>query len=137
MFKLSGTRVLLALIMLVALVATGAVNAGADWREKTNSQAAESSKTGGQCVRDTEFMRRNHMELIKHDRDVTVHQGIRTVDGSLSACISCHANKGEDGHYIPVDAEQGIGGEQFCAGFHSYTGVSMDCFQCHATTPGE
>jgi hypothetical protein len=34
-----------------------------------------------------EIMRRDHFEFITHQRDLTVHQGIRTkID-----CFSCHA----------------------------------------------
>ena len=61
---------------------------------------------GEQCVEDTEFMRRNHMELILHQRDETVHAGIRTKQHSLKNCINCHASPetnsvlGEDGFCV-------------------------------------
>lgn len=82
------------------------------------------------CVAPTPFMRRNHFELIKHQRDITVHEGIRKTDNSLAGCVDCHVQHDAHGNAVPVDAEK-----QFCAGCHEYTGVTFDCFTCHATTP--
>ena len=36
-------------------------------------------------------MRRNHMELLKHQRDDTVRSGIRGAKYSLKDCVGCHA----------------------------------------------
>jgi hypothetical protein len=105
----------------------GAASADPNWRQNGTSRAAVE---GGQCVRPTDWMRRNHMDLIKHDRTVTVHQGVRTVDGSLSACVACHANQDPQGGHLPVDAPG-----QFCASCHEFTGTTLDCFSCHATAP--
>lgn len=91
-----------------------------------NSRAAELD----QCVEPTEFMRRNHMELLLHQRDDTVHQGVRTKKHSLVECVACHAEKGSDGTFVSINAEG-----QFCQGCHATAAVSMDCFQCHATKP--
>ena len=82
------------------------------------------------CVAPTPLMRRSHFELIKHQRDITVHEGIRKTDNSLAGCVDCHANKDAHGNFVPVNEEK-----QFCAGCHEYTGVMFDCFSCHATTP--
>ena len=131
--KLKGLS-LLVLVMAVAM--TGIVQAGPMWRDNTNSKAAESAKSGGQCVRETDWMRKNHMDLLTHDRDVTVHQGVRTVDGSLSECVACHVNT-DNGNLVPVNAMEGPDGKQFCAGCHAYTGVKLDCFQCHSPIPAE
>ena len=38
---------------------------------------------GENCVEDTDFMRRNHMSLLKHQRDETMHEGIRSKQHSL------------------------------------------------------
>jgi len=84
------------------------------------------------CVAPTPFMRRNHFELILHQRDITVHQGIRKTDNSLAGCIDCHANKDAHGKFVPVTEEN-----QFCAGCHEYTGVTLDCFSCHSSTPNK
>jgi hypothetical protein len=70
------------------------------------------------------------MALIKHDRDDVVVHGVRTVDGSLAGCVACHANRDPQGGFVPVTAD-----DQFCAGCHEFTGVTLDCFQCHSTVP--
>jgi hypothetical protein len=125
------------LAVLVSLLMISTANAGKNWRAEGNSKASQMAQNQEMCVRDTDFMRRNHMELIQHDRDVTVHQGIRTLDGSLKECVTCHANKHESGEFVPVTAMSGPGGSQFCASCHAYTSVSLDCFQCHSTVPTE
>jgi hypothetical protein len=82
---------------------------------------------GERCVEETAYMRRNHMELLKHQRDLTVHAGIRTTKHSLANCVGCHASK-------KTGRVTGPGG--FCASCHAYAGVTLDCFECHADRPG-
>ena len=113
-------------------LAAGSLQADPNWRQNGTSEAAQLARSGGQCVRPTDEMRRNHMALLKHDRDLTVLQGVRTVDGSLSECVACHANKDDHNAFVAVNVE-----DEFCAGCHEYTGVTLDCFQCHATVPTE
>jgi hypothetical protein len=43
---------------------------------------------GEQCVEPTAEMRRNHMEKILHQRDETMHRGIRTTQHSLKNRIA-------------------------------------------------
>ena len=52
---------------------------------------------GEHCVAATEFMRRNHMSMMKHQRDETVHEGVRGKPFSLAGCVDCHAVKGAEG----------------------------------------
>jgi hypothetical protein len=82
------------------------------------------------CVEPTSFMRRNHMELIKHQRDVTVHQGVRDTRYSLAGCIDCHVQYDIQGKAVPVNAE-----DQFCDRCHDWLAVRPDCFQCHSPVP--
>lgn len=82
---------------------------------------------GGKCVADTDFMRRNHMELLKHQRDDTVRAGDRAGKFSLQACIQCHASVKTNS---VAQAET-----NFCVSCHSYAAVKIDCFECHATKP--
>ena len=82
--------------------------------------------TGERCVEDTAFMRRNHMELLLHQRDRTVRDGIRTKKHSLANCVTCHASR-KTGRVTGTDG--------FCASCHSYAGVALDCFECHADKP--
>jgi hypothetical protein len=85
---------------------------------------------GDACVADTGFMRRYHMTMMKHQRDETVHAGIRGGKFSLKGCIDCHAVKGADG--LPVSYENP---KHFCRSCHDYEAVSIDCFECHASKP--
>jgi predicted CXXCH cytochrome family protein len=85
---------------------------------------------GDSCVADTDFMRRNHMTMLNHQRDDTVHEGVRAKRFSLKKCISCHAVKGPDGVPVTVDDPK-----HFCRSCHDYAAVQIDCFQCHASRP--
>lgn len=99
----------------------------------TEAQAVPGSAKAAkltQCVRPKAFMRRNHMKLIKHQRDITVHEGVRATENSLTACIACHVQYDSNGHAIPVDAEG-----QFCNRCHNWLAVQPDCFGCHSTVP--
>ncbi len=78
----------------------------------------------GKCVEDTQYMLRNHMDLLKHHRDVTVHEGVRTTQHSLAHCVTCHADK-ETGRVTG-------GKEAFCEGCHRYAAIKLDCFECHS-----
>jgi len=82
---------------------------------------------GDKCVEDTQFMRRNHMKLLKHQRDETVHRGIRTAQHSLKGCIDCHASR--------KTGSVAASNENFCQTCHSYAAVTIDCFECHASKP--
>lgn len=90
------------------------------------------SAKGEQCVEPTEVMRRDHMRFLMHQRDDTVHGGIRGAKHSLVGCIECHAQSNAQNAAIPVNDEG-----QFCQSCHSFTGVRMDCFECHAAVPAE
>lgn len=87
----------------------------------------ERATSGMQCVADPVFMRRNHMDLMKHQRDDTVHAGARDGRFSLKQCVACHASR-ETGSVA-------AGPNDFCVSCHSYAAVKIDCFECHASTP--
>ncbi len=84
---------------------------------------------GEQCVEDTDYMRRNHMKVLNHHRDKTVHQGIRTKQHSLKGCIDCHATPNAAGQKTV------LGKDHFCQSCHTYAAVQVDCFQCHSSRP--
>jgi len=85
---------------------------------------------GESCVKETAFMRRNHMDMLKHQRDDTVMRGVRDELYSLKECINCHAVYGPDAIPLSAASEQ-----HFCRSCHDYAAVSIDCFQCHASRP--
>jgi len=77
---------------------------------------------GDQCVRDKDWMRTNHMDLLDQWRDEVVREGERfeTLEGrpiqkSLSrTCMDCHSDKAG-----------------FCDRCHDYMAVSPYCWDCH------
>ena len=83
-----------------------------------------------QCVEPVDTMRRQHMNFIKHQRDDTMHRGIRTTKYSLVACIDCHVTADDQGQVPTAKSDQ-----HFCTSCHKYSAVSIDCFQCHASRP--
>jgi len=96
------------------------------------ANAAESTYTpkldigkGGLCVEEPQWMRKNHMHVLKHQRDETVHEGIRDDKHSLKNCIECHASTKDDSVIGRADS--------FCEGCHRYEAVKIDCFECHSS----
>ena len=79
---------------------------------------------GGQCVEDPQWMRLNHMDVLKHERDEVVHEGIREEKHSLKNCIECHASTKDDSVIAREDS--------FCVSCHRYEAVKIDCFECHS-----
>ncbi len=87
------------------------------------------ARKGERCVEPTDVMRRDHMDMLMHQRDETVHEGIRTRKHSLEECLECH---------VPPKTEKTVridSREHFCNSCHSYAAVEVDCFQCHAEQP--
>ncbi|RMF41463.1 MAG: Hdr-like menaquinol oxidoreductase cytochrome c subunit [Alphaproteobacteria bacterium] len=116
---------LLALIALPVLLAAAA-SAGQDralWPEVPKA-------IGTPHPEGNEYWRRHHPDLLRHDRDLTLRMGDRTVRASLRQCLVCHAVTGPDAR--PVAAGDPGG---FCAVCHEYAAVSIDCFTCHKATP--
>jgi hypothetical protein len=96
----------------------------------TNSRVPQpviEAARGGSCVADPATMRRQHMVMLKHQRDDSLRGGIRTGAYSLKACIACHASQSTNS----VTASS----SNFCQSCHSYAAVHIDCFECHANQP--
>jgi hypothetical protein len=110
-----------------AVLATAPALAGAEVPRPVIPEAE-----GEQCVEPTEVMRKEHFKFIKHQRDETVHEGIRSTEHSLKGCIDCHVQPNAAGEYPRVSSE-----EHFCQTCHAYAAVTIDCFQCHADRPQE
>ena len=80
----------------------------------------------GRCVEDTATMRREHPDMLKHQRDLTMREGIRTRQHSLKECVQCHAS---------TSTGSVLGAKGFCQSCHDYASVRLDCFGCHASKP--
>ena len=113
-------------IVLASLAVVTSLVAANEMRVPTPSIA---KGKGQECVEPTDVMRRNHMNFLLHQRDATVHRGVRTGKYSLTGCIECHAQRDAQGQAMPINAPG-----QFCESCHRYAAVRMDCFECHATT---
>jgi hypothetical protein len=119
-------------VVLLAVAAAGAAIALSARAEGPGDFVLPSSKAAQaeSCVEPTEFMRRNHYEVIRHQRDTTVYGGIRSTKHSLAGCVNCHVGHDEAGQPVDIHAEG-----QFCNKCHEYAAVEMNCFDCHATVP--
>ena len=65
------------------------------------------------CVRDTEYMRFHHWELLREIRENVVRFGKRGEAG-LNKCKECHTSR-----------------VNFCDQCHNAVSMSPDCFGCH------
>ena len=115
---------------IVALLSISAVSVASSESDSSASRVPKPTvviEKGDKCVEDEDFMRRNHMKLLLHQRDETMHKGIRTKKYSLQNCIDCHASK-KNNSVIGSN-------ENFCQSCHSYAAVKIDCFECHSSKP--
>jgi len=89
----------------------------------------EKAKAAKECVRDTAYMKAEHMQLLDVWRDEVVRNGKRDYVNekgkhfsmSLSnTCLDCHSNKAE-----------------FCDRCHNYSSVNPYCWDCHVDNPNE
>ena len=116
---------LASIVCVIAAVAGSA--AWADATRRTPTPAIERAVKGERCVEDTATMRRDHMRMLEHQRDETVHGGIRGARHSLKGCIDCHASA-KTGSVVAAPTD-------FCSSCHLYAAVKIDCFECHASKP--
>ncbi len=95
--------------------------------------------TGDPHPEGNEHWRANHMVMMKHDRDLTMRDGVRDlapedvdIQASLAECFDCHSVKDEAGQDVSYEDER-----HFCRVCHDYTAVTIDCFMCHRSTPAD
>ena len=112
-----SARALCLLALLLPLVAFGAAG--------VPKPVIEIAKPG-KCVEDSATMRREHPDMLRHQRDQTMHEGIRTKKYSLKECVACHAS---------TKTGNVLGEKGFCQSCHDYASVKIDCFRCHAAKP--
>lgn len=103
----------------IVVLPSVAMASGSAASEQTHSSYAggppQLQKAKGEsCIRPTEWMRRNHMDFLKHRRAQTVREGLRIRSESLLKCAECHQSH-----------------EQFCDQCHGYVSAAPDCFECH------
>ena len=109
-------------LLLVSMTVAAADNTGSSVPAPVIAQAR-----ADKCVGNIEYMRRNHMKLLLHERYQEVHYGIRNGSYSLENCVNCHASRQNNSV---------LGSNQnFCQSCHSYAAVKIDCFECHSSKP--
>ena len=118
---------LLRLTLLAALALSAASLAA---QERSTLLPDIPAATGEPHAEGNEYWRRNHMNLMKHDRDSTLRDGDRDIAASLNGCFDCHAAKNDAGQIVTYESEQ-----HFCRSCHDYVAVKVDCFMCHRSTP--
>jgi hypothetical protein len=124
---MAGTRALIRVLAAAALAAVIGLAHAADG-PRTPVPKPPKAAQGAECVEPVADMRRNHMIYLEHERDETVHKGIRGRKHSLKGCVECHA--------VPDPVAAGARTVRpFCAECHRYVAVRIDCFGCHAQTP--
>lgn len=117
------------LVVLVGLTALPVLSHAGDLGPvppKAKANASEENK----CVEPVSEMRKNHMTFLKHKRDDTLREGVRTKTHSLVECIDCHVTPNEKGNFARI-GEDG----HFCSSCHNYAAVNVDCFDCHSDLP--
>ncbi|MBL8490296.1 MAG: hypothetical protein JNM82_05900 [Rhodocyclaceae bacterium] len=115
-----ASKLLILTATLAAVLAPGLAPAG---ESRVSKPSVTIEKPDSQCVAPPEEMRRNHMEMLKHQRDKTLRLGQRGAKVSLNGCIECHASR-------KTGSVTGSG-ENFCQGCHAYAAVHLDCWDCH------
>jgi len=89
----------------------------------------EKAKAAKECIRDTEYMKAEHMQLldewrhsvVRNAERVYVNSSGKEFNMSLSnTCLDCHSNKAE-----------------FCDKCHDYASVKPYCWDCHIDNPKE
>ncbi len=93
------------------------------------AELTKEAKAAKNCVRDKEFMKAEHMQLLDTWRDTVVRNGARMYvnpDGKefnmslTNSCLECHSNKAE-----------------FCDRCHTYASADPYCWDCHIDNPKE
>jgi len=116
-----GNKIIPGLVIFVGLMTFPLWYNFGDAGPVPNPQKVENGAS--KCVRDTQYMRTSHMQLLDDWRDEVVRDGDRTplvIDGKkydkslMNSCMECHANK-----------------QKFCDECHVYTAVKPYCWDCH------
>jgi len=126
-----GSIAAVALVLVLLLVALAGLNDVLDAPEdegvaKGVPMPVIARGQGDSCVADTEFMRRNHMTLLKHEHNEPRSQDTPGEGYTFRECLDCHAAGGPDARPVTADSP-----EHFCRSCHDYVALKIDCFDCH------
>ncbi len=118
----NGGKIILGLVIFLILITFPV------WYNIANDKAGyvpelEKAVRGDNCVRDSNYMTANHMDLLNEWRDQVVREndryeigsdGVRFERSLSNTCLNCHVNK-----------------DKFCDKCHDYMGVQPYCWDCH------
>ena len=121
------TRFIISCLVLLSLLG---INACKDSAPPVLMKATIPFETDEERDHHIEHMRTHHMHALKHKRDETMYQGIRTEDHSLKACINCHVPESYKGKILRHTDQ-----EHFCTTCHTYVAEKLNCFECHVDHP--
>jgi [DsrC]-trisulfide reductase subunit J len=115
-------------VLLWALLIGGATLAQA--QERSSLLPNVPKATGEPHPEGNEFWRKNHPDMLRHDRNLTVRDGEREIGASLKSCFQCHTATDDQGTVLTSQSPN-----HFCSACHQYVAVKIDCFVCHRSTP--
>lgn len=115
-------------MLIIAILMISALAAVAQERSSLLPEIPKAS--GAPHPEGNEFWRMKHMDLMLHDRDLTVRDGNRQIAASLKQCFDCHTTTDTGGNVVTYKSEK-----HFCRVCHDYVAVKVDCFMCHRSTP--
>ena len=120
-------RAVVALIVFTLILISPFIVSGVsgDWGNtptKPDLDPGIKADAGSRCIRDVDYMRVNHMDLLKDERTQAVRHGKRIDKDSIKKCFTCHEY------------------QKFCEKCHEYNTVEPGCFGgstgtggCHST----
>ncbi|MEW6020113.1 MAG: hypothetical protein AB1760_18805 [Pseudomonadota bacterium] len=121
-----ATLVFLVIVTLPFIVSAAKGNIGdienlEELEKRINENPTEVAKRDGatQCVEKTDYMRVNHMQILKEERVNYVRHDLENDKHSIKGCFTCHDY------------------DEFCQECHNYNGVEPGCLSqtggCHST----
>ncbi|MCA0869243.1 hypothetical protein LCL97_00250 [Seohaeicola saemankumensis] len=116
-------RLLLPLVLMLAAGMSAAGDRSSLWPDVPKA-------TGAPHAEGNAYWRKHHMEMMRHDRDLTMRDGDRMIAASLKGCFDCHTVTDETGATVTYASEK-----HFCRSCHDFAAVKVDCFMCHRSTP--
>lgn len=116
-----ATLIFLVLVTLPFIINAASGKIGSPELKPDLKNPVELAKRDGalNCVEGTEYMRANHMKVLKEERTNYVRHAEQNDKHSIKACFTCHDY------------------QNFCAECHKYNGVEPGCMNqtggCHST----
>ncbi len=119
-----GTKILIGLIIGLAFFLSPFFYNAGKAAKAPQPELSPKAKEAKVCVREKDYMRSNHMQLLDNWRHTVVRDDVRYYKSPLNdkiyymslqqTCMECHSNK-----------------SKFCDSCHNYFGLVPYCWDCH------